>query len=115
MPRAAPRTREEERRRVLAVWLLRSGCGVALAPCLRSLSLPQVGDSTAFAHLGISVNGEPVLNLRQMYALVQRLHGGCGMVKVAVLGRGRAGHPRLEAGTPSRTAHGGPLGSRAEL
>ena len=45
----------------------------------RSGALPKVADRAAFAHPGMSINGEPVLNLRQMYALVQRLHGGRGM------------------------------------
>ena len=43
-----------------------------------------VADRASSDRPGISINGEPVLNLRQMYALVQRLHGGRGMVRRAV-------------------------------
>ena len=73
----------------------------------RSGALPKVADHAAFAHPGISINGEPVLNLRQMYALVQRLHGGCGM--------GQSCRPDKRQSWPPTARGALALGCRAEL
>ena len=73
----------------------------------RSGALPKVADRAAFAHPGMSINGEPVLNLRQMYALVQRLHGGRGMGQSCLSDKRQSWPP---------TARGAlALGCRAEL
>ena len=82
-PRGHPPLQRPTRSRRAAPWGLRGAPSPIWVPRSqlrrRSGASPKVADRAAFAHSGISINGEPVLHLRQMYALVQRLHGGFGM------------------------------------